>query len=553
MKRDPADLRTDTRWWGWGDPAVDVDVGDGIRILLEERGFEVKETGDPSARSLDDISLPKARRIPDAVLSAAGSDSVFTDRESRVRHATGQSLTDLLELRAFDLPSAPDAVIVARDQDQVEAILAAAMKSEVAVIPYGGGTSVVGGVTPPIDHERPVVSLVTSGLIKYEVDLVSQTATLGAGLRGPEAEARLRNDGFTLGHWPQSWEYATIGGFAATRSAGQASNGYGRFDDMVLAARMITPSGLVETPPVSHASEGPSLLETILGSEGTFGVITEVKVEVKPEPVSAQDAWILPDFESGIELTRELAQGGPLPAIVRLSDENETSLNLAMSSPGGVAGFALDAYLKLRRAGEGSMLILGFEGEPNRIRAERSAVKLKLRRSGAVPLGARAGRAWERGRFHGPYLREGLLDLGLLVETFETAAPWSAYAGAVRETANSVSEAMARSGANGRLLCHLSHAYRDGASIYFTVVASAGPNGPAASWRDIKEAALAAFRRLDLPVSHHHGIGRDHREAFEARVGDTGVQAIEGLRNALDPAGIMNPGCLLPERDRHTP
>ena len=545
--------RPETRWWGWGDPAVEVDVGPRVGRLLDERGLAVEASGRTFAGRLEDVTLPEARQLPSAVIDAAGPDATFTDRESRIRHSTGQSLLDLLSLREGVLAAAPDAVLLASDESQVAAILEAASRVGVSVIPYGGGTSVVGGVTPSPGDDRPVVSLVTAGLAGCEVDPVSRTAVLGAGLLGPEAEAELARHGLTLGHWPQSWEFATIGGFAATRSAGQASNGYGRFDEMVLGLRLATPVGRIETPRVPHSSEGPSLLDSIIGSEGIFGVITEVEVAVRPKPNTAYEAWVLPGFEAGIELVRGLAQNGPLPAVVRLSDETETSLNLAMGTPEGPAGKAFGAYLGLRGASEGSLLILGFEGEMEVVRSERAEVRSRLRRAGGVSLGAAAGRGWERGRFHGPYLREGLLDLGLVVETFETAAPWSSYRDAVSAMARATDQAMARSGMTGELLCHLSHAYRDAASMYFTVVATPGEQGPASSWQAVKAAALGAMQELDLPVSHHHGIGRDHREAYAERVGKVGLEAIEGFRGSVDPAGIMNPGCLLPTPVHHTP
>lgn len=545
--------RADTRWWGWGLQEVEVSAGERVRELLVGRGLLSTPEGTPFRKSIDQVQLPEARPLPEEVEAAAGSDSVFIDSETRIRHATGQSLLDLLKLREGILPAAPDAVVLARNAAQIEAILSAASSAGVGVIPYGGGTSVTGGVTPPSDVDRPLLSLDTSGLVDSDLDATSRTARLGAGLRGPEAESALGRDGFTLGHFPQSWEFGTIGGFAATRSAGQSSNGYGRFDEMVLGATIVTPAGTIETPSIPHSSEGPSLLDFVLGSEGVLGVITEVEVAVRPVPETTYEAWIMPDFPTGVGMVRELAQDGPLPAVVRLSDEPETSLNLALSGPTGLVGTLFEGYLGLRGVSEGSLLLLGYEGDLATIRSERTDVGHRLARVGGLRLGRRAGRAWERDRFHGPYLREGLLDLGLVVETFETAAPWSGYESAHAELSRVTSEEMDRQGMAGELLCHLSHAYPDAASIYFTVVASPGPEGAAASWMAVKAAALEKMRELGLPVSHHHGIGRDHREEFAVRTGEVGLRAIEGLRATVDPAGIMNPGCLLEQTPLHTP
>jgi len=545
--------RTDTRWWGWGDPDVGTDVGARVRELLNLRGLEIDPSGLDQVRSIEAVAIPEAKRIPDAVLAAAGADWVLTDHDSRVRHATGQSLEDLLTLRSGVVPTAPDAVVIGRDGAQILAVLEAASRERVAIIPYGGGTSVTGGLKVPEGIDRPVISLDTIGLDGVEVDPISRTGRLGAGLRGPEAEEAVNRFGLTTGHFPQSWEYATIGGFAATRSAGQASNGYGRFDEMITGLDVVTPDGVLRTPRVEHAAEGPSLLDLMIGSEGAFGVITEVEMRLAPIPDTSYVVWLLPDFESGIDCVMKMAQRDALPAVVRLSDRTETSLNLAMSGPAGVAGAALDAYLGARGRSDGCLMIVGYEGEPGENASGKSDTNSLLGRAGGIRLGARPGEAWARSRFHGPYLREGLLDLGLVVETFETAAPWSEYVDAYVSIRDATLAALERNGMAGELLCHLSHAYPDGASLYFTLVSTPGARGPVESWIAVKGAVLEELLELDLPVSHHHGIGRDHAAAYARRVGQVGLEALDATKRSVDPAGIMNPGCLLPMSFHHTP
>ena len=541
--------RRDVRWWGWGDPSVGTGIDGRTRELLESRGIPISEPAEPP--DLEAVVIPEPSELPAAVLDVTGPDALFTDHESRVRHANGHSLADLLARRSGTLEWAPDAVVVPRDEAHVEAILVAAGRSGSAVVPFGGGTSVTGGLTR--EPGRPAISLDTVGLDSVEIDPASHTAWLGAGLRGPEVEGILNGQGFTLGHFPQSWEYATVGGFAATRSAGQASNGHGRFDEMVLRLRIATPSGTVETPKVRHASEGPSLLEAALGSEGVLGVITAVEVRITPLVATSFEAWMLPDFETGVELTRGLAQAGMLPAMLRLSDRTETALNIEMSGPGGLVGRLFSGYLRLRGRTQGSLVLLGFEGDREEVRTVRGKVAGALGRHGGVRLGSGPGKSWSRKRFHGPYLREGLLDIGLVVETFETAAPWSEYMEAHRRIGEKTAAAMEGAGMRGEVLCHLSHAYSDAASLYYTVVASPGPDGPLESWQAVKRSALAEIAALGLPVSHHHGVGRDHIEGFEARVGERGVEALLGLKRALDPSGVMNPGCLLRGSVHRTP
>ena len=541
--------REDVRWWGWGDPEVETGVEETVRQLLGERGIPTVDSAE--LPRIGELEIPPARELPTELVEAAGPDALFTDHETRVRHANGHSLADLLARRGGRIESAPDAVVVPSGPAHVEAVLTAAGASGVAVIPFGGGTSVTGGLNP--EPDRVTISLDTVGLDSVEIDPTSRTAWLGAGLRGPEAEGALNRAGFTLGHFPQSFEFATIGGFAATRSAGQASNGFGRFDEMVLGLQVVTPAGTIETPPIRHTSEGPSLLEAVLGSEGTLGVITAVEVRIHEVRASSYEAWMVPDFSSGVEAVRELAQADLLPAVVRLSDRTETALNIAMSGPQGVIGRLFRAYLRARGRANGALLLLGFEGEAERNRVRRQTVVRTFRRNGGIGLGRGPGQSWHRNRFHGPYLREGLLDIGLVVETFETAAPWSSYLEAHRRIHSATTRGLEENGMSGEVLCHLSHAYPDAASLYFTVVASPGPGGRLASWQGVKELALGEIGALGLPVSHHHGVGRDHIGGFENRIGEPALQALRALKGALDPHGVMNPGCLLPDSARHTP
>lgn len=401
-----------------------------------------------------------------------------------------------------------------------------------------------------------VVAIDLANFTSFDLDPVSLMARFGAGLRGPEAEELLRREGMTLGHFPQSFEFATIGGFAAARSAGQASSGYGRFDDLVSSVRMISPSGELSTPSSRRSSAGPSILEMVLGSEGTLGVITEVTARVRRVPATTlYEGWVVRDFEAGCEAVRELAQSGRLPAVMRVSDQEETGVSLGMSRPDGIVGKGLDAWLALRDRLGGSLVITGFEGSPEEVRARRAAVTEVLSGAGAVGLGRRAGEGWREGRFHGPYLREALLDQGLVVDTFETSAIWSRYTEAYRAIKRRAVERIEELGMKGLVMCHLSHCYPESASLYFTVIATPGPEGPIESWQAIKRAAMEVISDEGLTVSHHHGVGRDHVEWLVKEVGDAGLVALESLKSAFDPSGIMNPGCLVPLRqsDRHRP
>jgi alkyldihydroxyacetonephosphate synthase len=532
------------KWNGWGDPERRLSIPESARRMLRERLGDA----DPAPPvALGEVKLKRRRSLPEAVLASAGADGARTDREARIRHATGRSFPDLVRLRRGELESAPDAVLSPPDAAGVAKVLEACGREGVAVVPYGGGTSVVGGVDALRGAHRAVVSLELSRLRRVRLDRTSMIASLGPGLRGPQAEAALRAHGTTLGHFPQSFEYATVGGFAATRSAGQASSGFDRFDRMVTSLRMRSPAGELRTVATPHSAAGPALRELALGSEGTLGVITEVSARVRPvASASRYEAWMTPGFEEGMEALREIAQAEAMPDVLRLSDEEETAVSFALSGASGPSARLLDAYLGLRGRRDGCIVICGWEDEPLALGRRRAASVEILRRGGAVALGPRGGEAWRRGRFDGPYLRDELMDLGYLVETLETAHVWSGLTSLHRAVARALRTTLSAQGTPPIVLCHLSHAYRDGASLYFTVIARARPGEEIEQWRAAKAAACEAIVGEGATITHHHGVGRDHAPYMRAEVGELGVEALTALKDRLDPAGIMNPGKLIP-------
>ncbi len=531
------------KWWGWGEPERRVKLADAAAgMLRDELGVQAGDASEPA--ELAAVELPEPRPLPDAVRDAAGDGAVLTGVEERLRRSAGRSYPDLVRLRGGKPAAAPDAVLVPADAGGVAAVLDACTSSDVAVVPFGGGTSVVGGVEPERGPHKAVVSLDLSSLREIDLDRHSLTARLGPGLLGPEAEAALAALGVTLGHFPQSFEQATIGGFAATRSAGQASSGYGRFDELVTAVELSAPAGALRTLTIPHTAAGPSLREVILGSEGTLGVITEVSCRVRPAPERRlYEGWIAESFAAGCEIVRDLAQAHEAPDVLRLSDEQETRISLAMSGAEGIQKRALDAYLGLRGRRGGCLMICGWEGEPGSVRRRRSLARRRLRRGGAVPLGRSAGRSWERSRYAGPYLRDELLGLGVLVETLETAHTWSRLPELYRAVGDALRDALGRPSI---VFCHLSHAYADGASLYFTFLTRARRGAEIEQWRAAKAAACEAIVATEGTITHHHAVGRDHAPYMRAEVGELGLDALRAIKERLDPAGIMNPGKLLP-------
>jgi alkyldihydroxyacetonephosphate synthase len=538
-------VRRDSKWWGWGEQSHEAAIDAGsLALLAEQLGGGLSPWGRPG--SIDEVEIRAPEPLPEALAEVVGAEHVLSGHEDRVRHATGSGYVDLARLRGGRLAEAPDAVVLPGSAEELGALLAACAREGVAVVPYGGGTSVVGGVEPLRgDHSR-LISLDLARLRGTTVDHTSLTATLGAGIRGPEAEARLRSEGVTLGHFPQSFEYATIGGFAATRSAGQASSGYGRFDELVTSLRMLAPAGELRTLETPHTAAGPSLRELAIGSEGVLGVIPEVTVRVRPTPENERyETWIMESWEAGCGAIRALAQEEALPDVIRLSDEQETRFSLALSGPRGLAGALFGGYLSLRGIANGCLVVVGIEGEGETLAKRRTQMVRRLRRSGAIYLGQAGGRAWKRGRYEGPYLRDALMDAGAMVETLETSHTWTRLGELYEAVRRAISESLVAQGTPGIVLCHLSHAYPDGASLYYTFLAGRRPGEEVEQWRRVKAAACEAIVASDGTITHHHAVGRDHAPYMQAEVGEIGLEVLRAVKERLDPAGVLNPGKLI--------
>jgi alkyldihydroxyacetonephosphate synthase len=515
----------------WGDPARATALPETARGLVEL----VFPVGDRSVPDDAPVVLPptalRAQSLDD-LASVVGREHVLTDDDSRRLRTRGKSTPDLLRARSGDLADAPDAVVRPGDHDEVQAVLDVAGRHRLAVVPFGGGTSVVGGLVARREGYAGVLSL---DLVRMNrllaVDPTSMTATLEPGLRGPDAEALLAEHGLTLGHFPQSFEFATIGGFAATRSSGQSSAGYGRFDALVVGLRVATPHGPVELGHAPASAAGPDLRQLFLGSEGALGVITAVTVRVRALPETTHyEGWRWPSFDAGAAAVRSLAQAQLLPTVLRLSDETETSLNLA--DPDSIGGSTEG----------GCLMVVGYEGTPSAVDARGGAITTMLTGLGGVPVGEEPGQRWLAGRFDAPYLRDSLLDVGVLVETLETAAYWSS----LRHTYDAVSGALRESlGEPSLVLCHVSHVYETGASLYFTVAAPEGDD-PLGRWADAKRAAMDAIVGSGATITHHHAVGTDHQPWLEDEIGRVGIDVLRAVKAAVDPDGILNPGVLVP-------
>jgi alkyldihydroxyacetonephosphate synthase len=532
-----ADLLPPMKWNAWGNPDEAKSLSEGIRSLLAQA---LGVTGSPNAElEADQVQLrPSALTTAnrEALAAIVGPGHCRVDDQHRLLRAGGKSTLDLLRRKDSGLQDAPDAVLLPGTDDEVAAILRYCSQHGIAVVPFGGGTSVVGGVDPIRGDFASVVSL---DLRRFDqllaFDDVSGEAEFGAGVTGPQAEKLLGEHGFSLGHLPQSFEFASLGGYAATRSSGQNSAGYGRFSDMIRGLRLITPAGVLDLGRAPQSAAGPDLRQLVIGSEGVFGVITRVRVQVHPAPqATSYEAWSFPDFATGTAALRAVTQAATGPTVIRLSDEAETGVNLATTESIG------DTQIT-----GGCLAITVFEGTEAHAESRHSETGALMAAHGGTSLGDAPARAWEHGRFGAPYLRDALLANGALCETLETATDWSNLPRLKTAVTDALTGALAESGTPALVLCHISHVYATGASLYFTVVAGQRGNR-IEQWRAAKTAACDAIVSTGSTITHHHAVGADHRPWMRDEVGDLGVQVLRTVKATLDPAGILNPGKLIP-------
>ncbi|MGW0025863.1 FAD-binding oxidoreductase [Rhodococcus sp. NPDC003383] len=522
-------------WDAWGTEDRRIELSARVLDLLEQAlGVD---TGRDRVLPEADVRLSPGRLRPehrDELARIVGRDHFADDDRTRLRHAGGKSTLDLLRRRSRAEQDAPDAVLFPGSHEEVVAVLSYCSTEAIAVVPFGGGTSVVGGVDPVRGRFEAVVTVDLRRLTALtSLDPVSGLATLQAGATGPQTEQLLAAHGFSLGHFPQSYRHATLGGFAVTRSAGQASAGYGRFEDMVDHLVVATPRGTLRAGRAPASAAGPDLRRLFLGSEGTLGIVTEVGVRIHPVPATtAFRAWSFPDFATGAAALRTLAGTGALPTVLRLSDEAETGMNLALHE--NIGGDAPG----------GCLAVTTVEGSEAHVRARAAEVAALLAASGGTDLGDGPARAWQHGRFDAPHLRDALLRVGALAETLETATTWSNLLSLRASVTEALTADLTAQGTPPLVMCHISHTYPTGASLYFTVVC-AQSDDPIAQWSRAKRAAGDAIVAAGGTITHHHAVGRDHLPWLEAEVGDLGLDVLAAVKNAIDPRGILNPGKLI--------
>ncbi len=540
------------KWWGWGLEGQSYTLPDpqSFWSFLESSIGPLQQAS--RIGSLNDIQLPPSQ-LSSADLATlrerVGQSAVTTEAAERSVHALGKSYVDLLQIRQGILKAVPDAVLYPQQEAQIKAALELASERGWTIVPFGGGTSVVGGVEP-LSEGPPVLTLDLRLMNRVlQIDRASNTARIQAGIRGPDLEAQLNESGLTLGHFPQSFEFSTLGGWIATRSAGQNSTKYGKIEHMIVSLRIVTPTGVLDSPVVPADAVGPSLLQCLIGSEGILGVITQAVVRLHPIPQHRTFiSYLFPDFATGVATMRKMLQADIRPAVLRLSDPDETALAVLLSkSPRPPLKEQLGYwYIRSRRFDleQSALLILIFEGSRNHVSAARRAARTFLK--SGLYLGGSPARLWLESRFHHPYLRDDLMDRSVMVDTLETAAVWEKLLILYVAVRKALSESILNTAPGALVFSHLSHAYSDGASLYFTFMARQQTRREFEQWHGVKAAATEAILKHGGALSHHHGVGTMHKPWLGSYLGSEGLGFLEHMKKKVDPKNIMNPGKLIP-------
>ena len=527
------------RWNGWGDDGILYPLPSSAATYLEELVGAGRKTTEATIEQVLELVLES--RLPRHPL-------VSSDQYARLTHARGQSLPDWVALRSGRIRTFPDGLAYPLTVEDVRSLIQYAKQNCVRLIPYGGGTSVVGHINP-VDGEAPTVTVDMSRMNRMRYfDQESLLATFEAGIRGPDLEAQLRARRCTLGHFPQSFELSTLGGWIATRSSGQQSLGYGRIEKLFAGGHLESPAGSLRLPSFPASAAGPDLRELVLGSEGRLGILTEATVRASPLPeLETFHGIFFPDFEQGQLAVRQMLQAKLPLVMLRLSTAEETTTTLALAGHENLLGI-MESLLSVRGLGKDKCLLLvGFAGKNGLVQNYRKEALGIAGKFGGVHVGKTFGQQWHKNRFRTPYLRNTLWERGYAVDTVETATDWSNVTKLVSEVDESLRTALEGAGERVHVFTHLSHLYPYGSSIYTTYIfrLSADPDETIQRWQLLKNAASHAIVSNGATISHQHGVGLDHKPHLAAEKGQLGMSAIEGLINHFDPSGVMNPNKLI--------
>jgi alkyldihydroxyacetonephosphate synthase len=546
------------KWWGWGVEGVSFHHEDKPAFAgFVKRAIDIDLSVPVETKvSFDDLPIPDLN-ISDALLSeladAVGEQHLATDPMERIIHTYGKSVRDLIRLRAGDIPRIPDAVVYPADEAEVQLIVDAAVAADAVLIPFGGGSNISGSLQAPAGETRPVISLDLGRLNQVvDIDTDSGLARIQAGVLGPDMEEQLNARGWTMGHFPDSFTYSTLGGWVATRSSGMQSDKYGDIADITKGLRVVQAGKVLVTRPVPSASTGPSVKEMILGSEGRLGVITEVTVQVHRLPEERVIlGYFFPSWEAGLAAMHAISVSDATPSVTRVSDSYETEMSLATSKKGKlVSSLVTKGLMKVleRRGWDLSKLCLsfiGYEGSPSHVARQKSLVKKIVSEHGGIVVGKGPGRLYDQKKFDTPYIRDFLLDRGAAADVSETAAPWSRLQEVYDHATGAARQAYEKLGVTGWVMAHLSHSYHSGACLYFTFAFKHDGIDPIAQYDVVKSAIQQSFVDSGATLSHHHAVGTEHSAWLEQDISAPGVHMVQGLLTAVDPGQNFNPGKII--------
>jgi len=545
------------KWWGWGVEGVAFHHEDKPAFrpfVINAIDLDVNTT--PTAPlSLEELPVPApiiSAELLDELIGAVGTENAIQDDLDRIVHTYGKSVRDLLRLRAGDIPRVPDVVVYPADEAEVQLIVDHAVAADAVLIPYGGGSNISGSLQAPEDETRSVISVDLGRLNKLiSIDEESGLARIQAGVQGPDLEKQLIAQGWTLGHYPDSFSHSTLGGWVATRSSGMQSDKYGDIADIARGMRVVMPGKVLEVRPLPHTSTGPSVREMVLGSEGRLGVITEVTVQVHRIPeVRVILGYLFPSWEAGLAAMQEISISDAHPSITRVSDAKETAFSFATrkkSSKISISSVISKGLMKvLERRGwklsEVCLSFIGYEGGKPHVARQKKIVKDIVGKHGGILVGKGPGELYDQKKFDTPYIRDFLLDRGAIGDVSETAAPWSKLLPLYRNVMTAAEKVYAQLGVTGWIMCHLSHSYHSGACLYFTFAFKHNGVDPLAQYEPLKNAIQQAFVDSDGTLSHHHAVGTEHAAWLEQDISAPGVHMIDGLFTAMDPGRNFNPG-----------
>jgi alkyldihydroxyacetonephosphate synthase len=553
---------TAMKWWGWGHEGVEFSDEDKPALgpfIADKIGVDIRvKRGAPLRFAELEIAEPDLPNDLHAELEqAVGERFVSIDELDRVVHGRGKSLRDLIRQRRGDLPRLPDVVVRPGSEQEVAAIVEAALRADAVLIPFGGGSSISGSLQAPNGEPRPVISVDLERLDQVlEIDAESRLARVQAGVFGPRLEEQLAARGYTFGHFPDSFPHSTLGGWIATRSSGMQSDRYGDIADMVKGLRVVTPSGTLVTRPVPAASNGPSVRQMVLGSEGRLGIITEATVHVRRIPEQRTIVgYLFPTFADGLAAMRDLAAGEYAVSVTRVSDANETQFSFAMRVNPTVVDKVQSAALKTyvqRRLGfdleRMCLSFIGYEGSNRHVAAQRRAVGRLVKRHGGLCVGSGPGVLYDQKKFDIPYIRDFLLDRGAPGDVSETATTWSNLMPLYDAVMTAANRAVDQLGVQGYFMCHLSHSYHAGACLYFTFAFKAtSDRAMLAEYEVVKSAIQQAFVDNGATLSHHHAVGTEHAQWLLQDISAPGVAMLDALFEGFDPGKHLNPGKIVPD------